>query len=89
MISISWCCVYTTLKFKHNANKLFFNHMCVCTHTLINFYFTAVQDDAFASNGNKDSLSFDGMADAEVEKRLKVTITSLSSGWMHGTYTYN
>lgn len=34
--------------------------------------FRATQDDASASNGNKDPLSFDGMADAEVEKRLKV-----------------
>lgn len=35
--------------------------------------FSAVQDDGSASNGNKDPLSFDGMADAEVERRLKVT----------------
>jgi hypothetical protein len=31
-----------------------------------------LQDDASASNGNKDPLSFDGMADTEVERRLKV-----------------
>lgn len=32
-----------------------------------------MQDDTSASNGNRDPLSFDGMADAEVERRLKVT----------------
>lgn len=42
--------------------------MCVST-----LYFTVFQGDASASNGNKDSLKFDGMADAEVERRLKVT----------------
>ncbi|RZB63518.1 RNA polymerase II C-terminal domain phosphatase-like 1 isoform X4 [Glycine soja] len=30
------------------------------------------EDDASASNGNKNLLLFDGMADAEVERRLKV-----------------
>jgi len=30
------------------------------------------QDDTTTSNGNKDSLGFDGMSDTEVEKRLKV-----------------
>lgn len=35
-------------------------------------YSCAMQDDASASNGNKDPLSFDGMADADVERRLKV-----------------
>ncbi|XP_028775574.1 RNA polymerase II C-terminal domain phosphatase-like 1 [Neltuma alba] len=34
------------------------------------------EDDALASNGNKDSLSFDGMADAEVERRLKDAISA-------------
>ncbi|KAL0398639.1 UNVERIFIED_CONTAM: RNA polymerase II C-terminal domain phosphatase-like 1 [Sesamum radiatum] len=36
------------------------------------------EDDPSASNGNKDSLGFDGMADAEVERRLKEA-TSASS----------
>ncbi|XP_065877295.1 RNA polymerase II C-terminal domain phosphatase-like 1 isoform X2 [Euphorbia lathyris] len=36
------------------------------------------EDDASTSNGNKDPLSFDGMADAEVEKRLKEAITASS-----------
>lgn len=31
------------------------------------------QDDNSAINDNKDPLSFDGMADAEVERRLKVS----------------
>ena len=48
------------LKFKQNAN-----HLCFC--------FFVFQDDASASNGNKNLLLFDGMADAEVERRLKVT----------------
>lgn len=38
----------------------------------------SIQDDTSGSNGNKDPLSFDGMADAEVERRLKV-ITLLGS----------
>ncbi|KAL0305789.1 UNVERIFIED_CONTAM: RNA polymerase II C-terminal domain phosphatase-like 1 [Sesamum radiatum] len=36
------------------------------------------EDDPSASSGNKDSLGFDGMADAEVERRLKEA-TSASS----------
>lgn len=32
-----------------------------------------LQEDPSASNGNKDSLGFDGMADSEVERRLKVS----------------
>ncbi|KAL0353132.1 UNVERIFIED_CONTAM: RNA polymerase II C-terminal domain phosphatase-like 1 [Sesamum angustifolium] len=36
------------------------------------------EDDPSASTGNKDSLGFDGMADAEVERRLKEA-TSASS----------
>ncbi|XP_057764576.1 RNA polymerase II C-terminal domain phosphatase-like 1 isoform X2 [Salvia miltiorrhiza] len=31
------------------------------------------EDDPSTSNGNKDSLGFDGMADSEVERRLKET----------------
>lgn len=31
-----------------------------------------LQDDPSSLNGNKDSLGFDGMADSEVERRLKV-----------------
>ncbi|KAK7246535.1 hypothetical protein RIF29_41404 [Crotalaria pallida] len=37
------------------------------------------EDDPSASNGNKDSLLFDGMADAEVEKRLKDVILAAST----------
>ncbi|GMY37319.1 RNA polymerase II C-terminal domain phosphatase-like 1 [Fagus crenata] len=37
------------------------------------------EDDASASNGNKDPLSFDGMADAEVERRLKDAISASST----------
>ncbi|XP_030969184.1 RNA polymerase II C-terminal domain phosphatase-like 1 [Quercus lobata] len=36
------------------------------------------EDDGSASNGNKDPLSFDGMADAEVERRLKDAISAPS-----------
>lgn len=32
----------------------------------------AAQDDASALNGSKEALGFDGMADGEVERRLKV-----------------
>lgn len=31
-----------------------------------------IQDDNSTSNGNRDPPAFDGMADAEVERRLKV-----------------
>ena len=37
--------------------------------------FCFAQDDASASNGNKDQPCFDGMPDVEVERRLKVTIS--------------
>ncbi|XVE51305.1 hypothetical protein DITRI_Ditri02bG0029500 [Diplodiscus trichospermus] len=37
------------------------------------------EDDSSASNGNKDPLLFDGMADAEVERRLKEAISSAST----------
>ncbi|GAV74436.1 dsrm domain-containing protein/NIF domain-containing protein [Cephalotus follicularis] len=37
------------------------------------------EDDAPASNGNKDPLSFDGMADVEVERRLKEAISASST----------
>ncbi|KDP20941.1 hypothetical protein JCGZ_21412 [Jatropha curcas] len=36
------------------------------------------EDDASTSNGHRDPLSFDGMADAEVEKRLKEAISAAS-----------
>ncbi|KAJ7946959.1 RNA polymerase II C-terminal domain phosphatase-like 1 [Quillaja saponaria] len=36
------------------------------------------EDDASATNGNKDLVSFDGMADAEVERRLKDAISASS-----------
>ncbi|XP_022720487.1 RNA polymerase II C-terminal domain phosphatase-like 1 isoform X2 [Durio zibethinus] len=37
------------------------------------------EDDPSASNGNKDPLLFDGMADAEVERRLKEAISAAST----------
>ncbi|XWS12678.1 hypothetical protein CRYUN_Cryun37aG0110800 [Craigia yunnanensis] len=37
------------------------------------------EDDTSASNGNRDPLLFDGMADAEVERRLKEAISAASS----------
>ncbi|KAE7995638.1 hypothetical protein FH972_000412 [Carpinus fangiana] len=37
------------------------------------------EDDASASNGNKDPLSFDGMADTEVERRLKDALSASST----------
>ena len=37
---------------------------------MINLF--AVQEDASTLNANNDPLSFDSMADAEVERRLKV-----------------
>jgi hypothetical protein len=46
------------------------------------YYFCTLQDDASASNGNKDPLSFDGMADTEVERRLKV-IYDLWNCWVY------
>lgn len=37
------------------------------------------EDDSSASNGNKDPLSFDGMADAEVERRMKEALSASST----------
>ncbi|GMI77607.1 SHINY 4, C-terminal domain phosphatase-like 1 [Hibiscus trionum] len=37
------------------------------------------EDDTSASTGNKDPLAFDGMADTEVEKRLKEAISAAST----------
>ncbi|XP_060195707.1 RNA polymerase II C-terminal domain phosphatase-like 1 [Lycium barbarum] len=37
------------------------------------------EDDPSAANGNKDSLGFDGMADNEVERRLKETMLASTS----------
>ncbi|XP_011027882.1 PREDICTED: RNA polymerase II C-terminal domain phosphatase-like 1 [Populus euphratica] len=37
------------------------------------------EDDASAVNGNRDQLSFDGMADAEVERQLKEAVSSSSA----------
>ncbi|CAK7350626.1 unnamed protein product [Dovyalis caffra] len=37
------------------------------------------EDDASATNGNRDPLSFDGMADAEVERRLKEAVSASST----------
>ncbi|GAB4826933.1 hypothetical protein Ancab_033811 [Ancistrocladus abbreviatus] len=37
------------------------------------------EDDASGANGNKDPLCFDGMADAEVERRLKEAIATSSA----------
>jgi RNA polymerase II C-terminal domain phosphatase-like 1/2 len=36
--------------------------------------FTSTQDDGSASYGNRDPFLFDGMADTEVERKLKVLI---------------
>ena len=54
--------VFAMLIFKHKIYLV-----------ILSYCFTVLQEDASASNGNKDSLSFDGMADAEVERRLKVS----------------
>jgi RNA polymerase II C-terminal domain phosphatase-like 1/2 len=35
-------------------------------------HYLVSEDDTSGLNGNKDPLSFDGMADTEVERRLKV-----------------
>lgn len=40
---------------------------------LVWFDLRSSQDDGSTLNANKDPLTFDGMADAEVERRLKVT----------------
>ncbi|KAL2253220.1 UNVERIFIED_CONTAM: hypothetical protein Sindi_0116700 [Sesamum indicum] len=37
------------------------------------------EDDPSASNGNKDAIGFDGMADAEVERRLKESMSASST----------
>ncbi|XP_057790491.1 RNA polymerase II C-terminal domain phosphatase-like 1 [Salvia miltiorrhiza] len=37
------------------------------------------EDDPLGSNGNKDSVAFDGMADAEVERRLKEAMLASST----------
>ncbi|KAK4386620.1 RNA polymerase II C-terminal domain phosphatase-like 1 [Sesamum angolense] len=37
------------------------------------------EDDPLASNGNKDAIGFDGMADAEVERRLKESMSASST----------
>ncbi|KAF5728924.1 C-terminal domain phosphatase-like 1 isoform 2 [Tripterygium wilfordii] len=37
------------------------------------------EDDSSVSNGNRDSLSFDGMADAEEERRMKDTLLASST----------
>ncbi|KAG8385604.1 hypothetical protein BUALT_Bualt03G0062400 [Buddleja alternifolia] len=37
------------------------------------------EDDPSASNGNKDPINFDGMADAEVERRLKEPMSASST----------
>lgn len=44
--------------------------MIISDQSSLLFFFA--QDDTTTSNGNKDSFSFDGMSDTEVEKRLKV-----------------
>ena len=47
-------------------------HLACHIIVIIVLKFFAVQDDASASNGNRDQLPFDGMADTEVERKLKV-----------------
>ncbi|KAF5728664.1 C-terminal domain phosphatase-like 1 isoform 1 [Tripterygium wilfordii] len=37
------------------------------------------EDDSSVSNGNRDSLSFDGIADAEVERRMKDALLATST----------
>ncbi|KAH6763969.1 C-terminal domain phosphatase-like 1 [Perilla frutescens var. hirtella] len=41
--------------------------------------FLASEDDPLASNGNKDTVMFDGMADVEVERRLKEAMSASST----------
>ncbi|KAG7546671.1 FCP1 homology domain [Arabidopsis suecica] len=41
-------------------------------------HYLVSEDDTSGLNGNKDPLSFDGMADAEVERRLKEAISASS-----------
>ncbi|KAK6917521.1 Double-stranded RNA-binding domain [Dillenia turbinata] len=41
--------------------------------------YLAAEDDPSSLNGNKDPLSFDGMADIEVERRLKEAMTSTTA----------
>ncbi|KAK4491676.1 hypothetical protein RD792_002442 [Penstemon davidsonii] len=41
--------------------------------------FLVSEDDPSASNGNKDLLGFDGMADGEVERRLKEALSASST----------
>ena len=46
-----------------------------CAHFSLsnNIFFSCSKDEnAALVNGNRDSLPFDGMADAEVERRMKV-----------------
>ncbi|XP_010538519.1 PREDICTED: RNA polymerase II C-terminal domain phosphatase-like 1 [Tarenaya hassleriana] len=42
-------------------------------------HYLVSEDEISGSNGNKDLLSFDGMADAEVERRLKEAISASSA----------
>ncbi|CAA0836000.1 RNA polymerase II C-terminal domain phosphatase-like 1 [Striga hermonthica] len=42
-------------------------------------HYLVSEDDPSALNGNRDSLGFDGMADAEVERRLKEAMSASSS----------
>ena len=35
-------------------------------------FFYVFQDEYSVSNGNKDTLTFDGMSDMEVDRRMKV-----------------
>ncbi|KFK28749.1 hypothetical protein AALP_AA7G041800 [Arabis alpina] len=42
-------------------------------------HYLVPEDDTSGSNGNKDPLSYDGMADAEVERRLKEAISASSA----------
>ena len=62
---------------KHLCNQSMHLLAFLNSHFAVNYFgcvsqTLAVQDDPSASNGNKDSLGFDGMADVEVERRLKV-----------------
>ncbi|GFP94718.1 RNA polymerase ii c-terminal domain phosphatase-like 1 [Phtheirospermum japonicum] len=42
-------------------------------------HYLVSEDDPSALNGNRDSIGFDGMADAEVERRLKEAMSASSS----------
>ncbi|KAG9159381.1 hypothetical protein Leryth_010944 [Lithospermum erythrorhizon] len=50
----------------------------ICSPPDVSNYLVS-EDDASVGNGNKEMLGFDGMADAEVEKRMKESIMEAST----------